>query len=111
METADRQLFDYFYKILMIGGKCNGDNTLYLDNNTTVTSTLYFQEDTFLTLEVTARDTDFCTFGQIQLIRLEIHEMIIVSTGYSNKALHLAVGDNNFLTATGIRNVLQIAYL
>ncbi len=111
MATADRQLFDYFYKIRMNGGKRNGDNTLYLDNHTAVTRAFYFQEDAFLTLEVTARYTDFGTFGQIQFIRLEIHEMIIVSTGYCNKALHLTVGDNDFLTATGIRNILQIAYL
>ena len=111
MATADRQLFDYFYKIRMNGSKRNGNNTLYLDNHTTITCTFYFQKKTFLPLEVTARDTNFCTFGQIQFIRLEIHEMIIVSTGYSNKTLHLTIGDNDFLTATGIRNVLQIAYL
>ena len=32
--------------------------------------------------------------------------MIIVSTGYSNKTLHLAIGDNDLLTATGIGYVL-----
>ena len=111
MATADRQLFDYFYEVRMNGGQSNGNNTLYLDNHTAVTRAFYFQEDTFLTLEVTARYTDFCTFRQIQFIRLEVHQMIIVSTSYSNKALHLTVGDNDFLTATGIRNVLQIAYL
>ena len=111
MATADHQLFDYFYKIRMNGSKRNGNNTLYLDNHTTITCTFYFQKNAFLPLEVTARDTNFCTFGQIQLIRLEVHKMVIVSTSYCNKALHLTVGDNDFLTATGIRNVLQIAYL
>ena len=111
MATADRQLFDYFYKIRMNSSKRNSNNTLYLDNHTTITCAFYFQKKTFLTLEVTTRDTDFGTFRQIQLIRLEVHEMVIVSTGYSNKALHFTVGDNNLLTATGIRNVLQIAYL
>ena len=90
----------------MNGGKRNGNNTLYLDNHTAVTRAFYFQEDAFLTLEVTARDTNFGTFGQIQFIRLEIHEMIIVSTGYSNKTLHLAIGDNDLLTATGIGYIL-----
>ena len=111
MATADRQLFDYFYKIRMNGSKRNGNNTLYLDNHTTITSTFYFQENAFLPLKVTARNTNFCTFGQIQFIWLEVHKMVIVSTGYCNKALHFTVGDNNLLTATGIRNVLQIAYL
>ena len=73
MATADRQLFDYFYKIRMNGGKRNGNNTLYLDNHTAVTRAFYFQEDAFLTLEVTARDTDFGTFGQIQFILSLIH--------------------------------------
>ena len=111
MATADCQLFDYFYKIRMNGGKCNGDNTLYLYNHTTVTSAFYFQENAFLTLEITTGDTDFCAFGQIQLIGLEVHQMIIVSTGYSNETLHLTIGDNDLLAAAGIRNVLQIAYL
>ena len=62
MATADRQLFDYFYKIRMNSSKCNGNNTLYLNHYTTIASTFYFQENTFLTLEVTSRDTNFCTF-------------------------------------------------
>ena len=104
-------LFDYFYKIRVDSSHGNSDDALYLDNHTAITRTFHFQENTFLPLEVTARDTYFCTFGQIQFIRLEVHKMVIVSTGYCNKALHLTVGDNDFLTATGIRNVLQIAYL
>ena len=95
----------------MNGSKRNGNNTLYLDNYTTVTRAFHFQKDAFLTFEVTTRDTDFGTFGQIQFIRLEVHEMIIVSTGYGDEALHFAIGDNNLLTATGIGDVLQIAYL
>ena len=62
MATADRQLFDYFYKIRMNGSKRNGNNTLYLDNYTAITCTFYFQKKTFLPLEVTARDTNFRTF-------------------------------------------------
>ena len=102
---------NYLYKVRMDSSHGNGYDTLYRNNYTTITSTFYFQKKTFLPLEVTARDTNFCTFGQIQLIRLEVHKMVIVSTSYCNKALHLTVGDNDFLTATGIRNVLQIAYL
>ena len=40
--ARDRQLFDYFYKIRMNGSKRNGNNTLYLDNHTTITCTFYF---------------------------------------------------------------------
>ena len=32
-----------FYKIWMNRSKRNGNNTLYLDNHTTITSTFYFQ--------------------------------------------------------------------
>lgn len=95
----------------MNGGKRNGDNALYLDNHTAVARAFHFQEDAFLTLEVTARDTDFCTFRQVQFVGPEVHEMVIVCTGYSNKALHLAVGDNNLPSAAGVSDVLQIADL
>ena len=40
----------------------NSYDTLYRNNYTTVTCTFHFQENTFLTLEVTARNTNFCTF-------------------------------------------------
>ena len=95
----------------MNGSKRNGNNTLYFDNHTTIASPFYFQENAFLAFEVTARDTDFRTLGQIQFIRLEVHEMVIVSTGHSNKALHLTVGDNNLLSAAGIGDILQVTNL
>ena len=52
MATADRQLFDYFYKIRMNGSKRNGNNTLYLDNHTTITCTYL---SNFVSRAVTSR--------------------------------------------------------
>ena len=56
----------------MDSGHGDDDDTLYLYNHTTVASTFYFQKDTFLTLEVTTRNTDSSSFRQIQLFGLEI---------------------------------------
>ena len=111
MATADRQLFDYFYKIRMNGGKRNGNNTLYLDNHTAITCTFYFQEDAFLTFEVTTRDTNFRALGQIQFIGLEIQEVVIIGTRYSDETLHLTVGDDYLPSAAGIGDVLQVTDL
>ena len=56
----------------MNGRHSNGDDTLDFYDQTTVTGTLHFQKNAFLTLEVTTRDTDFSAFGQIQFIRTEV---------------------------------------
>ena len=93
----------------MDGSHGNGDDTLYLNDHTTVTGTFHFQENSLLTLKVTTDDADFRTFRQIQFIRLEVHKMIVVGSGYGNEALHLIVGDDYLLTATGIGDILQVS--
>ena len=37
--------------------------------------------------------------------------MVVIGTGNGNETLHLAVRDDNLLTATGISDILQISYL
>ena len=63
---------NYLYKIRMDSSHGNGYDTLYRNNYTTIASTFYFQENTFLTLEVTTDNANFGTFRQIQFIRLEV---------------------------------------
>ena len=89
------QLFNYFNQIRVDSSHGNSDDTLYLDNHTAVAGTLYFQESTLLTLNVTTRDTNFSSFRQVQFIRLEVQQMVIVGTGNGNEALHFTVGDND----------------
>ena len=107
----NRQLFDYFYQVRMNGGHGNGYHSLYLHDHTTVTRTLYFQKDTLLSLKVTACDTDFSTFRQIQLFWLKVKKVVIITAGHSDEVLHLHIGNDNFLPATGIGDVLQIGDL
>ena len=95
----------------MNGGHSYSDDALYLDNHTTVTGPLHFQENTLLALKVTTRDTDFSSFRQVQFIRLEIQEMVVIGTGNGNETLHLAIGDDYLPSATGIGNVLQVTDL
>ena len=78
-------LFDYFYKIRVDSSHGNSDDALYLDNHTAITRTFHFQENTFLPLEVTTRDTNFSTFRQIQLIGLEVQKMVVIGTGNAMK--------------------------
>lgn len=63
-------------------------------------------ENTFLTLEVATGDTDFRTFGEIQFFGLEIEKMVIIGTGNGYETLHIMVGNDYFLAATGISNIL-----
>ena len=51
------------------------------------------------------------TFGEIQFFGLEIEKMVIVGTGDGYETLHIMVGNDYFLTATGISNILQISNL
>ena len=54
---------NYLYKVRMDSSHGNSYDTLYRNNYTTVTCTFHFQENTFLSFEVTARNTNFCTFS------------------------------------------------
>ena len=95
----------------MDGGHGYGNDALYLDNHTTVTGTLHFQKNTLLPRKVTASDTDFRAFRQVQFIRLEIQEMVVISASYGNEALHLTIRDDYLLSAAGIGDVLQVTHL
>ena len=64
-----------------------------------------------MTLEVATGDTDFRTFGEIQLFGLEIEKMVIVGTGDGYETLHIMVGNDYFLTAASIGDILQISNL
>ena len=59
-----------------------------------------------MTLEVATGDTDFRTFGEIQFFGLEIEKMVIIGTGNGYETLHIMVGNDYFLAATGISNIL-----
>ncbi len=95
----------------MDGGHGYGNHTLYLDNHTAVASTLHFQENSLLPRKVTAGDTDFRAFRQVQFIRLEIQEMVVISASYGNEALHLTIRDDYLSSAAGIGDVLQVTHL
>ena len=45
---------------------------LYSNDYATIPGTFHFQENTFLTLEVTTRNTDFGSFGQVEFIGLKV---------------------------------------
>ena len=95
----------------MDGSHGNGNDTLYRNDYTTVTGTFHFQENTLLPFEITTCNTHFGALRQVKFFRLKVQEMIVISTGNSNEALHLVVGDDNLLTATGVGDVLQIGNL
>ena len=95
----------------MDGRNGNSDDTLYSNHYATNHGHLLPLENTFLTLEVATGDTNFRTFGEIQFFGLEIEKMVIVSTGDGYETLHIMVGNDYFLTATGISNILQISNL
>lgn len=92
----------------MKGGHGNGDDTSYLDDYTAVTGTLHFQEDTFLACKLTAGDAYLCSLGKVQLLGTEVQEVVVVSAGNGDETLHLNIRDDDFLTATGIGDVLQV---
>jgi len=56
----------------MNGGHGNCYDTLYSNDHATIPGAFHFQENTFLALEVTTRDTDFGSFGQVEFIGLKI---------------------------------------
>ena len=64
-----------------------------------------------MTLEVATGDTDFRTFGEIQFFGLKIEKMVIVGTSNGYETLHIMIGNDYFLAATGISNILQISNL
>lgn len=92
----------------MDGGHGHNDNTLHLDDNTTVACTFHFQEDTLLPFEFTARDTYLGAFLQIHLLGLEVEKMVAVTAGNGNEAFHLLVGNNDFAAGATVVDVLQI---
>lgn len=102
---------DDFYEVGMDGGHGNGDDSLYLDDDTTVAGALHFQEDAFLAGEVTAGDTYTGSFRQIQLFGTEVKQVVVVGAGHGDETLHLDVGDDYLLTAAGIGDVLQVGDL
>ena len=84
----------------------NGNHTLNLNDNTTVTCSLHFQKDTFLTLEVTTCDTDFWSFGSVYLFGLEVQKLVAVSPRHCYETTHLIIRDDDFLTTAGIGDIL-----
>ena len=95
----------------MDSGQGNGYDTLDFDDHAAVTRALHLQEDTFLACKVTADDTYFSSFRKIQFFGLEVQEMVVVSTGNGYETLHLHVGDDDFLAAAGVGDILQVCYL
>ena len=93
----------------MNGCHGNGYHTLDGDDYATVAGTLYFQENTFMAFEVTARYADTGTFREVQLVGLEVKEVVIVSAGNGNEALHIDIGNDDLTSATGIGDVLEVA--
>ena len=105
------RLSDYLYQVGVDSSHGNGYDTLYLYHHTAVASALYFQEDTFLTLEITAGDADPRPFGQVHLFGLEVETLVAITACHSDEAAHVILRNDNLPTAAGIRDVLKISRL
>ena len=92
---------------------CHGNSyhTLDGDDYTAVAGAFYFQKNTFMAFKITASYTDTGTYREVQLIRLEVKEVVIVSAGNGYETLHLDIRNDDLTSAASIGDILKVADL
>ena len=73
------------------------EKTGKLNDNTTVTNTLHFDENTLYPIERSTNDTNSCTTTEVKLVRKKVAELVIIAIAHTNELLHLAIGHNDGL--------------